>query len=150
MIYQNIRIQDTICHIKVLCNLKIPQNIHNCVVYQLQFFKINITKQRSCHSKPHITHQFEKKTIMWLQALPHRNCKPVVSCLTWQGPCSDPPTFLPCCATITPVIKNVMVRRQMINSVTCKFNVFSKYEIYVFQSSAPPPFYYQPPNFGIS
>ena len=37
-----------------------------CLFYQSQAFKQNVTTKRSCHSKPHTTHVFER-TIMWLQ-----------------------------------------------------------------------------------
>ena len=66
---------------KAWCKLKRPRNIYACVFYQSQVFKQAVTKQKSCHSKQHTTHQFETK-VLWLQVHLHRKCKSVVSCLT--------------------------------------------------------------------
>ena len=45
---------------KTRCKLKRPRNTHTWMFYQLQIFKQNITIQKSCHSKPHVAHQFEQ------------------------------------------------------------------------------------------
>ena len=66
--------------------------------------KKKVATQKSCHSKPHKAHLFEK-TIMWLQPLPHRNCKSVVLCLTLQV--LWPPIFLPCYKTGGSVINTI-------------------------------------------
>ena len=46
---------------KTRCKLKRPRNTHTWMFYQSQIFKQNITIQKSCHSKPHVAHQFEQR-----------------------------------------------------------------------------------------
>ena len=118
--YQNIKIQDTVAH-ESLVQIKKAQK-YACVFYQPQVFKQNITTQKSFHSNPHTTYQFEKKTIMRVQALLHRNCKYAISCLTLQR--LWPPVFFPFCTAGRPV----MAQREKIYSGTCKLNVFEIYE----------------------
>ena len=83
------------------------------------------------------TQLYHESFIMtWVQAITHRDCKAVVSCLSLQR-LWPPPVSLPCCATGRSIIKRAMVQMQKICSGTCKLNAFYSMKN-VYQPSPPP------------
>ena len=108
--------------------------------HKFSSFQTKYNNSKFCHSKPHTTHQFEKKkTIMWVQAFLSR--KYLVFCLTLQGLWT--PVFLPCCTTGRPVVNSTIGRMQKIYSGTYKLNTFYNRKN-VFHSPPLPPIYFQP------
>ena len=90
--------------------------------YQSQVFKQNITRQKCFHSKPHTTHQFEKKK-KW-EGKHYLTGTGNLWFLVSACKYSDSLVFLHCCTTGKPVIKSTMAQIQNIYSETCKLDVF--------------------------